>query len=129
MKNAELIKKECFDVLKALLISLLLSLGLVLIFALIIRWASVGNGAIVPVNYAIKVLSVLVGCLIGLKNPSNGILKGAVAGLLYAVFSFLIFAAMDGFSTADFRWYDLICLTVAGGIAGVIAVNIRARKA
>ncbi|MEG1663534.1 MAG: TIGR04086 family membrane protein, partial [Clostridia bacterium] len=101
------------------------SLAFVLLFALIVRWASLDGKVIVPVNYAIKVLSIFLGALFGFKNAENGIIKGAVGGLLYTLFSFLIFASLDGFKSAHFNWIDLLCLSVAGGIAGIIVVNLK----
>ncbi|NLZ25387.1 MAG: hypothetical protein GX891_02900, partial [Clostridiales bacterium] len=43
--------------------------------------------------------------------------------------SFLLFWGLDGFKEVKFSFIDLICLTVSGGIGGVIAVNIRKSKA
>lgn len=128
MKNSETVKSDTLDVVKSILVAILFSLGLILIFALIIRWASVDSKAIAPVNYAIKILSILLGVLIGFKNKQNGILKGAVVGLVYTLLSFFIFACLDGFKSADYNWFDLIFLPIAGGISGVIAVNVKSRR-
>ena len=121
-------KTNLLDILKSVLFSTLISLGLVLIFAIIIKFASLPNNVIMPVNIAIKILSVLVGTIIGFKQPDNGLIKGAFSGLIYMLFTFFIFAALSGFKDVKFSWIDLITLPVAGAIAGIIAVNIKARR-
>ncbi len=121
-------KNDLLDVLKAVLFSTLISLGLVLIFAIIIKFASLPNNVILPVNIAIKILSVLAGTLIGFKNLSNGLLKGAITGLIYMLFTFFIFAALSAFKDVKFSWIDLITLPVAGAIAGILTVNVKGHR-
>ena len=129
MEKTGNIKIDVADVLKTVLFATLISLGFVLIFAIIVRFASVPNDVILPVNIAIKILSVFIGVLISFKNAQNGLLKGAISGLLYMLFTFLIFSALTGFKDVKFSWIDLVTLPVAGAISGIIAVNVRVRKA
>lgn len=128
MKNSENFKQDLFDIVKCVPVSLLFSLGFILLFALIVRWASLDGKVITPVNYAIKILSVLSGVLIGFKGKQNGILKGAISGFLYTLLSYLIFACLDGFKSVDFNWLDLVFVPIAGGISGVIAVNLKPKR-
>ena len=129
MEKTGNIKIDVADVLKTVLFATLISLGFVLIFAIIVRFASVPNDVILPVNIAIKILSVFLGVLISFKNAQNGLLKGAISGLLYMLFTFLICSALTWFKDVKFSWIDLVTLPVAGAISGIIAVNVRARKA
>ncbi len=128
MEKSPNIKSDVFDVIKAVLFSTLISLGLVLIFAIIIKFASLQNSVILPVNIAIKILSVLIGVMLGFKQAQNGIIKGAFAGLIYMLFTFLIFAALCAFKDVNFSWIDLITLPVAGAISGIITVNVKAKR-
>lgn len=127
MKNSQNLKVEVADVLKAVLFATLISLGLVLIFAVIIKFASLNSNIIMPVNIAIKIISLFLGIIIGFKNSQNGLLKGVITGLVYMLFTFLIFAALNAFKDVKFSWIDLITLPIAGGISGIIAVNIKHR--
>ena len=129
MEKAKNVKTDVTDVLKAVLFATLISLALVLIFAIVIRFANVENKVIMPVNVAIKILSLLVGVLLAFKNPQNGLVKGEISGLLYMLFTFLIFSALNGFKDVTFSWIDLITLPVAGAISGIIKVNLKSRKA
>ncbi len=128
MEKSQNIKADVLDVLKAVLFSILISLALVLIFAVIIKFASLPNNVILPVNVTIKILSVFVGVMLGFSHPQNGILKGAISGLFYMLLTFLIFAALNGFKDVQFSWIDLVTLPFAGAISGIVAVNVKARK-
>jgi putative membrane protein (TIGR04086 family) len=128
MEKSMNIKYDVLDVVKAVLISLLISLALVLIFALIVRYASVDNSVILPVNIAIKFAALFLGILFGFRQPQNGILKGAVSGLMFMLLSFLIFAALDAFKDVKFSWIDMLTLTVGGAVCGIIAVNIKRKS-
>lgn len=128
MKNKENFVLDLKDTIRGVLLSLLFSLLLVLVFALIIRWADLDEKTIVPVNYAIKFLSLFLGVMIGFKNRKNGILKGAIVGLIFILLTFLIFSAMNGFKDIKFNWLDLAFLPLGGAIIGVIRVNLPERR-
>lgn len=128
MKNKENFVLDLKDVLRSVLVAIISSLLFVLIFALILRWASLPDTVITPVNYVIKFLSLLLGIMIGFKRRKNGILKGAIVGLTFMILSWLIFTAMDGFKSVNFRPLDLVFLTLGGGIIGVIKVNLKGLK-
>ncbi|MBO4555004.1 MAG: TIGR04086 family membrane protein [Clostridia bacterium] len=96
MKKIE-IKPDIADVLKAVLFATLISLALVLVEAIVIKFSSIPLKAIMPINIAIKLTSIFLGCLIGFKNKQNGILKGVIAGLVYMLLTFFIFAALNAF--------------------------------
>ena len=125
MKNKENFVISLKDILGATLISLLSSLLFVLLFALIIRWADLDEKVIVPVNYAIKFLSIFLGVMIMFKDNKNGILKGLIAGAVFMLLSFLIFNAMDGFKSVNFNWIDLIFIPAGGAISGIVKVNLK----
>lgn len=129
MKNKENLILDLKDLLRGVLVALLFSLAFVLLFALIIRWADIGENGIVIGNYVIKFLSLAIGILIGFKHHKNGILKGAIVGLTFMLVTFLIFGAMSAFVGVAFNWIDLVALTLGGAILGVIRVNLRTKKA
>ena len=99
MKNKENFVVDLKDTIGAVLVSLLCSLLFVLVFALIIRWADLEEKVIVPVNYAIKFSSLILGVLIGFKNKKNGVLKGVIVGLVFMLLTFFIFATRWRFSS------------------------------
>lgn len=128
MKNKENFVLDLKDTLRSVLVAIISALLFVLIFALILRWASLPDTVITPVNYVIKFLSLFLGIMIGFKHRKNGILKGAIVGLTFMLLSWLIFTAMDGFKSVNFRPLDLVFLTLGGGIIGIIKVNLKGLK-
>ena len=127
MKNSALLKKDVADILRASLIALLISLVLVLAFALIVRRASLDGTALTIGNYVIKAVAMLIGVCVGFKGASGGAVKGAITGLLYMLRCVFVFAVADGFKSANFNFADLLTTVITGIIAGIISVNIPRR--
>ena len=107
-------------------ISLVVTLALVIIFALFIKWFNWGDGVILPVNIGIKIISLAVGVFIFTKDGTKGVVKGLLIGLVYTTLCFLIFSLLTKTFILDASLlYDyLLCLT-GGVILGIIGVNIR----
>lgn len=117
-----------FEIVKADIIALIVALVAILISALIVKLFSVGDGAIPIINQVIKSVSIFIGCLISLKKPNNGWLRGLIAGFTFAALSFVVFSALDakfvfGLSLLN----DVVLGSVSGMLSGIIAVNIRNR--
>lgn len=129
MKTHENIKsnfsKNAFDVVKSALVSTIISLVAVIVLALIAKATSMSDKTIEIINYVIKILSVVFGCIIGIKCPENGILKGTISALIYVGLTVLIFAAFLAFKGVNVNWLDFVFLPIAGAISGVIKVNIK----
>ncbi len=118
-------REIAFQIIKAAVASVVFSLIFVLAFAAIIQLFSVGAGAIKPVNQVFKIICLALGCIIFLRGD-KGLLKGAVAGALYIVATYLIFGAIGGGLT--FGWTTLAELAIgifSGGVSGIIAVNVK----
>ena len=128
MKNSELLKRDFADILRASVTALLLSLILVLAFAVVVRLTAPSDSALTVGNYVIKAVAVTAGVLIGFRDPRGGAVKGAFTGVLFTLLSVFVFAAVDGFKSANFNFADLLTTTLTGIIAGVIAVNLPRRK-
>ena len=115
------------DIVKTVVVAVLVSMVLVLVFALIVKATDLSEDTIGYVNVAIKTVSVLIGTLLGFKRGgTGGWLKGLISGLLYVVTSFLVFASISGnLSFGDLSWVDVLTGAVVGLICGVIAVNVK----
>ena len=114
-----------FNLIRAVLISLIFSCVSILIFALVLYLFSIPNEAVKPVNCLIKVLSVFIGCFFSIKGD-KGLIKGLIYGGIITVVCYLFFALLSGvFSLGvSFLWELLLGLTV-GAVAGIIAVNLK----
>ena len=116
------------SVLKATALSLICSLSGILIFALIVKIATLSGGTIKTVNQFIKVMAVFIGCFFSVKG-TLGIVKGAISGALCTLLLYAVFALMSGSSVFSVETLaDLAFTAVVGGISGVIAVNVRGKE-
>ena len=114
------------DYLKGLIVSMLLSFGLVLIFAFSLKWIALNDSAIMPMNLGIKIISVIFGSMIAVKGNNKGLFKGMGFGMVYMTVAFVSFSVLANTFMFDLSFLlDLVCSSVAGGIVGIIKVNRR----
>lgn len=126
MKKISFNKSFFFDILRSTIIAVIISLVLVLAFALIVNLADVSENVILPINEGIKVISILIGCFIGFKDMRSGIFKGALTGLCYTLLSILIFGIIS--HSVKFNMLSLVDVAlgiVAGVISGILVVNLK----
>ena len=74
----------------------------------------------------ISALSLVVGSVIAARtNEEKGWLIGAVVGVLFFIFMFVLDSVINGGFTFDvIQIYKLLICTVVGSIAGILGVNI-----
>ena len=115
------------SILKGTIAAVSLTLILILLFAVLIRFVNIPDGWIFPVNQVIKIVSLFVGVLIAIKgNHEKGFIKGILLGITYCVLSYLIFSILQGsFAFKLTNLYDLLLTSLMGGLIGIIAVNIK----
>lgn len=114
---------------KATILAVTLSLLMLLVFALFIRFVNISEKVILPVNQVIKIISLFIACFVALKNTNKGFLKGLIIGILYAIISYIVFSFLSGaisFGLTSFT--DILFCGVIGGICGILAVNTRKRN-
>jgi len=99
----------------------------ILIFAFVIKYTSISDTAIQPINQVIKALSILVGCFVfGKKIKTKGWMWGALIGVFFTILAYIIFSILDGsFSLSITLLYDVIFGAIMGMLAGVIAISLR----
>ena len=115
------------DIVKTVVVAILSSMIFVLIFALIVKSTDIGEKGIAYVNQGIKIVSVLIGAFVGFKKGgSAGWLKGLIAGLLYVVFSFLVFSLISGsLSWENLSPLDFVTGAAVGAVCGILVVNVK----
>lgn len=119
-------KSNYLSLFSGTIISIAVTLVLILLFAILIRFFNIGQRWIFPVNQIIKVISLIIGSWIILKSkPEKGFLKGMLLGVLYFVLNFVIFSILQGdFNFSFSNLYDLVLTILMGGLIGIIEVNI-----
>ncbi len=115
------------SLLKGSLSALCVCLVGILIFAFLLKFTSLSDSIIRPVNQVIKGASILVGVFIGLKKQKEmGLVSGLLIGLIFTVIAFLTFSILDGnFSFDKTLLNDFIFGGITGAICGIICVNIK----
>ncbi len=99
----------------------------ILIFAFLLRFTSIPDTIIAPVNQVIKGVSIFFGVFFGMKkHKSMGLFCGLLIGLLFTISAFLVFSALNGTFVFDRTFLnDIIFGCVIGAICGIICVNLK----
>ena len=129
MNSKSIVKNSIFgqvvlDFLKGLIVSLLLSLGLIIAFAFSLKWFEINDNFIPVIVLAIKGICVLVGSLFAVKGDSKGLIKGVCFGIIYILLAFFIFSMLSGmFSVSLSLFLDMLFAALLSGLVGIIKVN------
>ena len=112
---------------KGVVCGLCVSLVVILLFAFILRFSSISDKVIAPVNEVIKGVSIFFGVFVGLrKYKKMGLLNGILIGFLFTVVAFLVFSLLDGtFSFDRTLLNDIVFGSIIGAICGIICVNLK----
>lgn len=111
---------------KAGIIAMIVTLVLILIFALILKVTNLSDAVITPVNLIIKSISIAVGTLILTKNGEGGLKKGLILGVIFTALAFVVFSLLNGsFSFNLGLLADFAFGAVVGGLVGVLSVNLK----
>lgn len=117
--------KDIFQVSKAACASVVFALLYSLIFAAVVGIFSIPSAAIMPVNQVFKVFAVAFGGLLFIRGE-RGLLKGVVLGISAAVQMWMLFSAIAcSFQLGWTQLLEALICAFAGGITGVLAVNLR----
>lgn len=119
------------DVIKGALLSVVISLICILIFAFFIKTLGISDKLIAPINQVIKFVSIFFGVKLSLKkNREKGFLKGLLIGFVYTLLAFVVFSILSKNFCFDMSLFnDALFGTIAGIICGVIGVNIKKKTA
>lgn len=118
-------RKNIFQIVKAAAAAVIFSLLFVLIFTLIIQLFSLPAGAVKPVNQVFKIVSIAAGGLLFIRGD-KGLIKGAIYGLIAVVLTYLLYGLISLSLPISWKFaIELLLGVVAGGVSGIIAVNIK----
>ena len=111
--------------LKAMLLSIGVTLVCILLFALLLQWLKPSDAAIRVVNQLIKLLAVFLGtwAFVG-RGGENGLLRGALLGVVYMGLGVCLYALLSGQNLPFSAYLADLCMGIAGGgISGAIIGN------
>lgn len=115
---------------RGLLVSLLATLLMVLVFALIIGLTEPGDGVIRIVNQVMKVAAIFLGVrAIVPRGAENGVRRGALLGLLYMGVGVLAYALLSGQKLSVMGYaIDVLMGLAAGGLSGMLLSSLPEKK-
>lgn len=129
MNNVGKINKNSaiYSIFKGFVISIVLSLVLIFIYAIILVNTNIQENTIKPVIITITSISILIGSSISsIKIKSKGLVNGICVSLLYFVTFYLLSSIIVcGFS---FSLSTIIMMSIGiliGAVGGIIGVNLR----
>ena len=112
-------------IIKGSAISIVMTLILLMIFAALLTYTNVNENTMPTVIIVVTALSILIGSEISTsKIKKNGILNGAIVGIIYIMFLYLISSIITrNFSLNSYSIIMIVTSVLIGGIGGVIGVN------
>jgi len=125
--NENEFSKSIVRILKGSIAAIVLTLVLLLIFAALLTYTSIGENVIKPVIIVISGVSILIGSSIStLKIRKNGLINGCLVGLIYILTIYLISSITGtGFTINMYSMIMMIICIIMGMIGGIIGVNIK----
>lgn len=112
---------------KGSLVSIIITIVALIIFAIILSSTGVPENAIPTVIIIITAVSILIGSSLSMtKIKKNGIVNGALIGLIYIIFIYLLSSIVE--KDFSMNLYSIIMIAgsiLAGAIGGIIGINKR----
>lgn len=119
--------KSSIKIIKGTVISIILSLILLTIYAALLSYTSISESTIVPVIITITGISILIGSSISSMHiKKQGMLNGALVGLVYMLTIYILSSIF--LSSFEININSIIMISVGivtGMIGGVIGVNLK----
>lgn len=112
-------------ILKGSILSIVTTLLILLIYAIILTYTSITEMTMPTVIIITTALSILIGSQITTsKIKKNGILNGMLVGTIYIMFLYIISSTITkNFSLNNYSIIMIIVSIVTGGLGGIIGVN------
>lgn len=119
-KNQHIIR-----ILKGILISFLVTLVGIFLFAILLTYSNVSENIIPIVLIVLTFISIFIGSVISVRKINkNGLLNGAMIGGIYVILLYLISSILNtGFAMNVYTILMIVIGMIAGIIGGIIGVN------
>ena len=119
--------KSSIKIIKGTVISIILSLILLTIYAALLSYTSISESTMVPVIITITGISILIGSSISSMHiKKQGMLNGALVGLIYMLTIYILSSIF--LSSFEININSILMISVGivtGMIGGVIGVNMK----
>lgn len=119
-------KENLIRIIKGSGIALGITILSLFIFAILLTYTNIQENTMIPVVIIITAVSILIGSSLStLRIKKNGLLNGALVGVIYILLIYIISSLTgSGFSLNIMSVIMLVSSIVAGMIGGIIGVNL-----
>ena len=120
-ENSNNIKK----IIKGSVIAIIVTIISLIIFATLLTYTNISESTIKPVTIIITIISILIGSSLSMyKLKKNGIVNGAIVGIIYILFIYLLSSIIEGdFSLNVYSIIMILGSILSGAVGGIIGVN------
>ena len=120
-------EKNIIKILKGVIISIVISILLLTIYAVILTYTSTSENTIKPVVITITGISLLIGSFISsMKLKKQGMLNGGIVGFIYILSIYIISSIWLSNFSLDLESIIMIIVSIITGmIGGIIGINIK----
>lgn len=120
-ENGNNIKK----IIKGSLVSIIITIIGLIIFAGLLSYTGISESTIPTVTIIITAISILIGSSLSMTTvKKNGIVNGAIIGLVYIVTIYFLSSIIEGnFSLNVYSIIMMVGSILAGALGGIIGVN------
>lgn len=125
VKVSENNSNSVIRILKGSIIAMAVTIILLIIFAALLTYTNINENTMPTVIIIITALSILIGSQIAtLKIKKNGIINGALVGLIYVAFLYILSGVITkNFSLNNYSIIMIATSLLVGGVGGIIGVN------
>ncbi len=117
--------ENILTILKGTMISILLTLILLFVFAIVLTYTTVAENTIPAVIIVITAISLLIGSsIVGRRAKRNGLMNGAIIGMIYLSLIYVISSILGGSFSIGIKSIIMIIVGIFFGIlGGIVGVN------
>ena len=118
--------KRLFIIFRSIAISYIISILMLMVYALLLAHTNLSEGTIPAVTFVISLISVLIGSSITMiKIRENGLMNGGFVGLFYIIILYLLSSIFStGFGLNSYSFSMIVFNVLIGMIGGIIGVNM-----
>lgn len=105
------------------LVAAVFATALVIIVAIVGKYCNMSDTLVKILNVVIKGVAVFTGVFTQIKTGENGLIKGVIGGLIFALVNIVLFLSLGGTLSVGIVLVDLAAGVIIGGLTGILAVN------
>lgn len=126
-KKSNSVANHLMIIVKSSFAAVIVTLLFFIIFSIVMKVGNLDENVIPPTSQAIRIISIALGGVLAARaSHSKGWLKGAMTGVMYIIWAFLI-SALFGHrvSLNKIVISDIAMSFIVGAIGGIIGINLK----